>query len=119
MKGIFIKVNWCFGQKAMALFPFVFHVGNINEYTRNHERIHLRQQLEMLLIFFYLWYVAEYLVRFMQAAKFVSYSYNWQWICDVHYNAYRAISFEKEAYAMSAHLNYLKYRKWYAWVKYL
>ena len=119
MKGIFIQVPWVFGQKAIALFPFVFYVGRVNEFTRNHERIHLKQQIEMLLVLFYLWYITEYIIRFFQKAKFVSYNNNWQWICDVHYKAYRAISFEKEAFAMSSHLNYLKYRKFWAFIDYV
>ncbi len=66
----------------------------------NHERIHLRQQLEMGLILFYIWYFAEYLIRLVQYKK--------------HYLAYLHISFEREAYQNEADLDYLKKRTFWA-----
>ena len=100
-----IRVKYLFGYKAMALWPFILVVGTANAYTLNHERLHHRQQLEMLVIGFYLWYLVEYLVRLIQHKN--------------HNKAYMAISFEKEAYAMAGNLNYLKYRKFLASLKYL
>ena len=65
----------------------------------NHERIHTRQMLELGIIFFYLIYVIEWLVRLIMRG-----------------NAYRNISFEREAYAHQRDLNYLKHRRPYAWI---
>jgi hypothetical protein len=62
----------------------------------NHERIHLRQQLELLIIPFYIWYLLEYLI--------LRFKYN-------HQQAYRNIVFEKEAYQKESDLDYLKQRK--------
>jgi hypothetical protein len=50
----------------------------------NHERIHLRQQTEMLVLLFYLWYGVEFLIRLIQLGN--------------KREAYRNISFEREAY---------------------
>lgn len=89
----------------MAIFPFILARKELSDVTINHERIHLRQQLEMLIILFYLWYGVEYLSRYIQYR-------NW----DI---AYRNISFEREAYANENDLKYLEKRKFWSWVKYL
>lgn len=68
----------------------------------NHEKIHWQQQLEMLFIFFYVWYLIEWFLRFFGKG-----------------NAYRNISFEREAKINEIDLTYLEKRKPYAWVKYL
>jgi len=62
----------------------------------NHERIHLRQQMELLVIPFFIWYGIEFIVRWIQFK-------------DRHI-AYRNISFEKEAYENEKDLNYLEKR---------
>ncbi len=57
------------GYRGLALFPFVFvkyALDKKNEFFVNHERIHLRQQLEMLVIPFSSGYFLEFLVRFIQ-----------------------------------------------------
>ena len=74
----------------------------LDERLINHERIHTRQMLEMLIVGFYLWYVIEWLIRLTKKG-----------------NAYRSISFEREAYANEGNLNYLQQRKLYCWIKYL
>ncbi len=68
----------------------------------NHERIHTAQIIEMGVVFFYLWYVVEWLVRLFH-----------------HGNAYMNISFEREAYSNERDLNYLKDRHHFAWRHYL
>jgi len=85
---------------AMAIWPFI--IGCSEEVRRdhvllNHERIHLRQQWEMLLIFFLLLYLIEYAyLRF--------------WKRYSPYQAYRNISFEREAYQKEHDLLYLSHR---------
>lgn len=90
----------------MALFPFILvrhqHPGPT---LINHERIHLRQQLELGVIPFYLWYVIEYLIRRMQYRN--------------HYTAYRHICFEREAFANDRNLTYLNARPHWAFRRYL
>lgn len=93
---------------GIALWPFILvksKVYKTNAVFINHERIHLRQQLELLVLPFYLWYVIEFLIRWM------------------HYKnrnlAYRNISFEREAYSNEANLHYLKNRKCWSFAGYL
>ena len=92
------------GFKAINLFGILFVRGNarISERTLRHEAIHTAQMKEMLYIFFYLWYVVEWIIRlFMEG------------------NAYRNISFENEAYTNEDNIIYLESRKRFAWIKYL
>ena len=117
MKGITIR-NFKFlppeGFAAITFFPFIFVNPNTSawenpanrKYLINHERIHLTQQLEMLVVLFYVWYVLEYLFRLVQ------YKGNKRL-------AYRNISFEREAYSNDRNIEYRKTRKPFSWVKYL
>ncbi|MBN9313813.1 MAG: hypothetical protein BGO40_02660 [Chryseobacterium sp. 39-10] len=85
---------------GITLFPFIFlrkPEDKTNAVLINHEKIHLRQQLELLVIFFYLWYVIEY--------------YYWYFKLRDSYLAYKFISFEREAYAQEGDLHYLQKRK--------
>lgn len=96
------------GYVAMAFFPFVFlNHSNLKKdrVLLNHERIHLRQQLEMLLVIFYLWYGIEFLLRWYQYKSTKA--------------AYRHISFEQEAYANEHQLDYLQKRKFWQFRDYL
>lgn len=105
--GIFFKIG------GISLFPIVI----LREYylidiplwrkrkakTTNHETIHFQQQLEMLIIPFYILYVLEYLLKFL-----------------IYFNvkkAYYNISFEQEAFANDTNLEYLKTRKRFNWIK--
>lgn len=104
----FLKIIAGKGVKAMALFPFILvrdaEVGT-NKTTIHHERIHFRQQIELLLIFFYILYGGFYLYYRLRGYT--------------HFNAYMSIPFEKEAYANEANPNYLKERKVWRWLRYL
>ena len=85
---------------AMTIAPFIIiRKGDVlKENTLRHEKIHVRQQLEMLIIFFYLWYVVEWILRGFD---------------------YWNISLEQEAYAHENDKNYLKHRKFWAFLKYI
>ena len=93
---------------GITLWPFVFLK---HEYLKkdlvflNHERIHLKQQIELLLLFFYLWYALEYIFRIIQYKN--------------RYLAYRNISFEREAYANEKDLQYVDQRSFWNFLKYL
>lgn len=92
---------------GITIFPFIFlreSAFKKNKILINHEKIHIRQQLELLIIFFYLWYVVEY--------------YYWYLKLKDKHLAYRNISFEREAYAMEEDLNYLETRKIWSFWKY-
>jgi hypothetical protein len=96
------------GYRGLALFPFVFvkySLDKENPVFINHERIHLRQQLELLIIPFFIWYFLEFLVRLIQYGNM-----------DL---AYRNISFEREAYAKENVLAYLKNRGLWNFLNYI
>ncbi len=89
---------------AINICGLIFSRGKLTSTQLNHERIHTRQQCEMLFVFFYLWYGVEWVVRFI-----------------IHRNLMRAylnISFEREAYAHERDLGYLHSRPLFAWWKY-
>ncbi|WP_081615903.1 hypothetical protein [Capnocytophaga cynodegmi] len=88
------------GYRAITLYPFIFvreRMDKNNAVLINHERIHLRQQAELLVVFFYLWYLLDFLWKY---AKYR----NWN-------RAYRNIIFEREAYNNENDLQYLRKRK--------
>ena len=94
------------GPDGMALFPFILvRHPNPGPTLLNHERIHLRQQVELGIILFYVWYVVEYGIRRFQYRD--------------HYRAYRNISFEREAFANDQNLAYLKRRPFWGFWKYM
>ena len=74
----------------------------LTPYALNHERIHAAQAREMLYIFFYLWYVIEWLCRSVQYRSIKK--------------GYCNISFEREAYENMYDLDYLDWRNHYAWL---
>lgn len=93
---------------GMALFPFILvklEKSRFDKVMIRHEIIHLRQQLELLVIPFYVFYLLNYL-------------YN-RTIYSDHHEAYMNIVFEREAYANDAFPDYLKRRKLFSWRKYL
>jgi hypothetical protein len=89
--------------QGMAIFPFIFvkYRGAKQDVVLiNHEKIHLRQQLEMLILPFYICYIGNYLWNLILYKK--------------HYEAYSNICFEREAYEYERDLDYLKKRKIWA-----
>lgn len=114
MKGIVIAsrfwTNLFSARKARAItiFPFIFLVKKEDKQDKvliNHERIHLAQALELLVIPFYLLYLTEFLFRFL-----IAFNFN---------KAYYSISFEKEAFANEQDLSYLRNRKLWRFWKYI
>ncbi len=96
------------GYKYVTIISWLFTRPNaiIKDDDYNHECIHEKQWYELLIIFFPIWYVLEFLIRF------VCYGFNWD-------KAYKNLSLEREAYENEDNLNYLKERKHYAWLKYI
>ncbi len=96
------------GFAAINLFGFIIgrsEYGKLSKYELNHEKIHSRQIIEMLWIFFYLFYFVEWIIRFVQYRN--------------AFIAYYNISFEREAYSNDKNLDYLKKRKLFASFRYL
>ncbi|TDO96529.1 hypothetical protein [Flavobacterium sp. 245] len=96
------------GYRGMAVFPFVivkYGFDKTNEVFVNHEKIHLKQQLELLVIPFFIWYFLEYLIRLIQYKNGAL--------------AYRNISFEREAYTKETDMNYLKNRSFFQFLNYI
>ncbi|MCD9577246.1 hypothetical protein [Flavobacterium soyae] len=96
------------GYRGMAVFPFVivkYGFDKANAVFVNHEKIHLRQQLELLVIPFFIWYFLEYLIRLLQYKNAET--------------AYRNISFEREAYTKETDFNYLKNRSFFQFLHYI
>jgi hypothetical protein len=92
------------GFRGLTFYPFVFILNKsdkLNKVFINHEKIHLRQQLELLILPFYIWYLFR-LVQFKDRKI-----------------AYYNISFEREAYANEKNLHYLKQRSFWSFWKYL
>lgn len=111
MKGVILYGGWWWrwipsAYNGMALFPFIlFRFKGMSDRMIRHERIHLRQQLEMLILPFYIWYLLEYMLLRLSGKN--------------HYQAYLRISFEKEAYLHDGTAAYLKGRPFWAHLKYL
>ena len=82
---------------GMTIAPFIIlrdESLKSNKRLMNHERIHIKQQVEMLWLPFFIWYGIEYLFK-----------------------GYRNISFEREAYDNDDNLNYISNRRCYSWFK--
>jgi hypothetical protein len=91
---------------AMALYPFMLFKNRrlkADSLIINHEKIHFQQQIELLILPFYLLYLINYCINLVRYRN--------------HDLAYYNICFEKEAYANDQNLNYLKGRRLYSWLK--
>jgi len=93
---------------AVTIYPFIFvrHDKCKADFVLiNHEKIHIQQQKELLWIGFFIWYLLEYLFKLLYYRN--------------RYEAYRNISFEKEAYANEYNLDYLSQRKMFSNLRFL
>jgi hypothetical protein len=100
---------WTRGISGITIFPFIILHGTLRGTTEaavtiNHERIHIRQQLELVLVIFAVWYVVSYLAGLARGRG--------------RYGAYRNIIFEREAFDRMYDLEYLSRRKPFGFVKY-
>ena len=86
--------------RAITLYPFVFvsKKADLHDLVLvNHEKIHLQQQRELLVLPFYVLYLVEYAMGRLRGLS--------------HNKAYRQISFEREAFAHERDFGYLTSRK--------
>jgi len=85
---------------GLTLFPFIIlrHKKFKEDKTLiNHESIHLQQQLELLILPFYIIYLLNYIINLVHFRN--------------HKIAYRNIIFEREAFFNEKNHDYLKTRK--------
>lgn len=84
MKVIYNSLIPFKGFSAINLFGVVFarnEYKDLSQRTLNHEAIHTAQMREMAYVFFYLWYLAEWLIKLPKYGR----------------KAYNNLSFEREA----------------------
>ena len=133
MKIIYNKIIPFKGYLAMCVFPFIFvrkDARNLTVKDINHESIHGVQQLETFIVslvltvlmafvglFSWWWVLVSPLVYFAfygleYAFRLMLYGFN-------HNEAYRNISFEREAYKNQSNLDYPRTRKHYAFLNFL
>lgn len=93
------------GFAAINLFGVLFVRKGVTITARliRHETIHTKQIQELLFVPFYILYVLEWLVK----------------LCFLGKQAYRNISFEREAYANDEDTCYLLVRRRFAFLKYI
>lgn len=100
--------NWFpFGSyTTINLFGILFtKQKNLQKRVILHESVHSAQMKEMLWLFFYSWYMIEYLlIRLFHKKQGC---------------AYHDVSFEEEAYLGENDSDYLKNRKPYSWWKFV
>lgn len=93
---------------GLSLWPFIIVKEDRyknDEALINHERIHLRQQQELLILPFYILYLGEWVFRTLLYLN--------------SYRAYKNISFEREAYANEHNPQYVRNRKTFAFLDYI
>lgn len=91
---------------GITLYPFGIYFRDLSKVTekmKRHENIHWRQQQEMYILPFYLWYIIEWFIKLFKYWK----------------KSYNNISFEREAYNNDKNKNYLASREPYDWLKYI
>lgn len=97
--SIFIDIT------AITLYPFIISKNEMCEFTVNHEKIHIEQQKELFVLFFYILYVGYWLKGKLKGMT--------------NDDAYAFIPFEQEAYSNHYDLDYLKTRPKHAWKDYI
>ena len=108
------RLSWFMKIGGITLWPKIilrekyrdnkwYHL--LNEKIIRHESIHIKQQGELLVLFFFPLYLIEWLIRIP--------------LCFSFFRAYQNISFEREAKLNENDLNYLDNRKKYAFLKYI
>ena len=108
IRGVFIICLPKLSVQGLAIYPFIFLKSkNLcrDKQLINHEMIHIRQQLELLILPFYILYALNFMINYFLYADI--------------YTAYRKIIFEKEAYDNDSNPIYLKNRSFAAWHIYL
>jgi len=96
------------GFVGLTLYPFILlktKAMKQNIIVINHEKIHLRQQIELLIVFFYIIYISEWIFKWIKYKD--------------RKLAYHNISFEREAYYHEKNMNYVKEKNIWSFWKYI
>ncbi len=96
------------GFSAITAFPFVMLRDNFskdNSVLINHEKIHIRQQIELLILPFYILYFLDFLIKLI--------------IYKDKNRAYNNVGFEREAYDNENNPDYLKSRTFWRFFLYI
>lgn len=117
------------GYETINLFGILFTRGDVDRYEYNHENIHTYQIFECMIF-----------AAIIIAGNCLMFDISWWWLLlaiPVYYiqygleyliirgfhrkqgDAYHDVSFEEEAYAHENDINYLTYRKPFAWIQYI
>lgn len=108
------RISWIMKVGGITIWPWIVireryrdnpRFDSRAKITINHETIHIKQQQEMLVLPFFIWYFVEW---FLKSIIYMSFN-----------KGYLNISFEREAYSHQTNHLYLKTRKWYSWMKYI
>ena len=101
----FLKaISFVVDIEAITLFPFIISRTKMDPVLERHEKIHIAQQKELFVLFFYLIYGFDYLKGFI---KYKSKT-----------KAYFRIRMEQEAYINQQTEDYLKTRTRFKWLDY-
>jgi len=98
-------LSWVISIRAITIYPFIIYRDEPDERSVNHERIHIKQQKELLVLPFYVLYIYFWLV-------------NRIWHRDSGKDAYYNIPFEMEAYHNDENMLYLMNRPKHSWKHY-
>lgn len=107
IERFFFKESQGFAVWPLIVFPAsdFRNTGDTFRLKFNHERIHLRQQIELLLVFFYIFHFLEwFLHRIIQRKD--------------QLEAYFLYTAEQEAYQHMTNDNYLRYRRFLSMFRY-
>jgi hypothetical protein len=106
------NLSWFMSIGGITLYPWIilkeqYDVGGKYHHRVDtvikHESIHIKQQAEMLVLPFYVWYIIEGFLKFFKYGT----------------KAYHNISFEREAHENDEDPNYLETRKFWGFLKYV
>ena len=95
------------GYKAFTFYKWIFTRKGV-ELTQvdfTHEGIHLKQEVELLVFIFYIWYAIEYLIKLLCTFD--------------HKRVYRSICFEQEAYGHEDDVKWPDQRPEYYWLRFV
>jgi hypothetical protein len=106
---LYIKFPRVFKYIGITIFPFIFinkdfKYSGMLTWLIPHEKIHIRQQLECLIIPFYIIYLTNFLYNLIRYREWRS--------------AYLNLKFEREAYTNHNNSTYYKTRRCFSWLKY-
>jgi len=99
------SLSFFFEVGAITLYPFIISKEPMDEVVLNHEKIHIRQQEELLVLGFYALYFMWWAIGMLKGKG--------------GFQSYYEIPFEIEAYENESNPQYLEKRKRFAFRDYI